>query len=62
MGGRQLANLRFANDIDGLTDGETELRQLVNTLERTSNDYVCLCGLVVSVVDLRPSGHGFKAC
>ena len=34
IGGRQLTNLRFADDVDGLVGSETELRRLVNRLER----------------------------
>ena len=34
IGGRQLTNLRFADDIDGLAGSETKLRQLVS-VEKT---------------------------
>ena len=39
IGGRQLANLKFADDIDGLSASETKLRQLVSRLERTFKYY-----------------------
>ena len=39
IGGKQLTNLRFAYDIDGLVGRETELRQSVSRLERASKDY-----------------------
>ena len=40
IGGRQLTNLRFADDIDGFVGIETELQQLVSRLERASRDYL----------------------
>ena len=39
IGGRQLTNQIFADDIDGHAGSETELRQLVSRLERASKDY-----------------------
>ena len=39
LGGRQLTNLRFADDIDGLARTKSELCQLVSRLERASKDY-----------------------
>ena len=39
IGGRQLTNLIFADDIDVLAGSEAEFRQLLSRLERTSKDY-----------------------
>ena len=39
IGGRPITNLRFADDIDGLAGSEEELRQLVEILVKTSDDY-----------------------
>ena len=39
IGGRPITNLRFADDIDGLAGSEEELRQLVERLVKTSDDY-----------------------
>ena len=39
IGGRPITNLRFADDIDGLAGIEEELRQLVERLVKTSDDY-----------------------
>ena len=39
IGGKQLANLKFADDIYGLAGSETELRQLDSRRERASKDY-----------------------
>ena len=39
IGGRPITNLRFADDIDGLAGSEEELRQLVERLVTTSDDY-----------------------
>ena len=39
IGGRQMTNLRFEDDIDGLVGSKTEIRQLVSRLERASKDY-----------------------
>ena len=39
IGGRPITNLRFADDIDGLAGSEEELRQLVERLVNTSDDY-----------------------
>ena len=39
IGGRQLTNFRFADDIDGLAGRETELHQLVRGCESASKDY-----------------------
>ena len=36
IGGRTITNLRFADDIDGLTWDEQELVDLVNRLNKTS--------------------------
>ena len=33
VGGRNITNLRFADDIDGLAGSEEELRNLVNNLD-----------------------------
>ncbi len=38
-GGRRLANLRCADDIDGLAGSEEELAQLVERLDKTSTSY-----------------------
>ena len=38
-GGRQLTSLRFADGIDGLSGNETEIRHLMNRLEKASKDY-----------------------
>ena len=38
-GGRPITNLRFADDIDGIAGSEEELRQLVEILVKTSDDY-----------------------
>ena len=39
IGGRPITNLRFADDIDGIAGSEKELRQLVERLVKTSDDY-----------------------
>ena len=39
IGGRTIANLRFADDIDGLTGQKQELVKLVNHLEEASTVY-----------------------
>ena len=39
IGGRPITNLRLADDIDGLAGSEEELRQLVERLVKTSDDY-----------------------
>ena len=39
IGGRAIANLRFADDIDGLAGHEQELVKLVNHLEEASTAY-----------------------
>ena len=39
IGGRPITNLRFTDDIDGLASSEEELRQLVERLVNTSDDY-----------------------
>ena len=39
IGGRNLTNLRYANDIDGLADSEEELMHLVQCLDKTSRAY-----------------------
>ena len=40
IGGRSITNHRFADDIDGITSSEKELRQLVDRLDNTSIDYI----------------------
>ena len=39
MGGRTFTNLRFADDIDGLTNSEQKLENLVRHLDRSSAAY-----------------------
>ena len=39
IGGRTITNLRFANDIDGLTGEEEELANLVERLDKASTAY-----------------------
>ena len=39
FGGRTIANLRFADDIDGLTGEEEELVNLVERLDKASTAY-----------------------
>ena len=39
IGGRKITNLRFADDIDGLTGKEEELENLVKTSGTTSTAY-----------------------
>ncbi len=39
MGGRTIANLRFADDIDGLAGEEEELAKLVERLDKASTAY-----------------------
>ena len=39
VGGRTIANLRFAGDIDGLAGGEEELSKLVECLDKASKAY-----------------------
>ena len=39
VGGRTIANLRFAGDIDGLAGGEEELSKLVECLDKASTAY-----------------------
>ena len=39
IGGRQITNLRFADDIDGITGEEVELTKLVHTLDTTSTKF-----------------------
>ena len=39
IGGRTISNLRFADDIDGLTGSELQLANLVERLDKTSTAY-----------------------
>ena len=39
IGGMTIANLRFADDIDGLAGQEQELAKLANHIEETSRAY-----------------------
>ena len=39
IGGRTIANLRFANDIDGLAGEEEELAKLAERLDKASTAY-----------------------
>ena len=39
IGGRNITNLRFADDIDALAEGEQELEALVETLDKTFTRY-----------------------
>ena len=39
IGSRTIANLRFADDIDGLAEGEEELAKLVERLDKASTAY-----------------------
>ena len=39
IGGRTISNLRFADDIDGLTVSELQLANLVERLDKTSSAY-----------------------
>lgn len=39
IGGRNITNLRFADDIDGLAGSEQELRELTNKLNETSKQF-----------------------
>ena len=39
IGSRTITNLRFADDIDGLTEEEEELANLVERLDKTSTAY-----------------------
>ena len=47
IGGRTIANLRFADDIDGLAGQAQELVKLVNHPEEASTTY----GMQISAVD-----------
>ena len=38
IGGRNITNLRFADDIDGLAGREEELADLVERLDKTSSE------------------------
>ena len=44
MGGRQITNLRFADDIDGITGEEDELTKLVHNLDTAA----AKCGMEIS--------------
>ena len=39
FGGRQITNLRFADDIDGITGEEDELTQLVHNLDTAATKF-----------------------
>ena len=39
IGGRTITNLRFADDIDGLAEGEEELTKLVERLDKAPTAY-----------------------
>ncbi|KAK3881407.1 hypothetical protein Pcinc_014149 [Petrolisthes cinctipes] len=39
IGGRNITNLRFADDIDGIAGEENELSRLVNQLDRASTKF-----------------------
>ena len=39
IGGRTITNLRFANDIDALAEGEQELETLAESLDKTCTSY-----------------------
>ena len=39
IGGRNITNLRFSDDIDGLVGSENELKILVEKLDSTSTEY-----------------------
>ena len=39
MGGRNITNLRFADDIDALAEEEQELEALVESLDKTCSRY-----------------------
>ena len=40
IGGRNITNLRFADDIDALSEGEQELEALVESLDKTCTRYM----------------------
>ena len=49
IAGRTITNLRFADDIDGLAGSKTELKSLVERLDKTSRAF----GMEISVEKLR---------
>ena len=44
IGGRNITNLRFADDIDALAEEEEELEAIVESLDKTCTRYGDQCG------------------
>ena len=47
IGGRNITNLRFADDIYALAEGEQELEALVQSLDKTCTRYLHVTGYLV---------------
>ena len=50
IGGRNITNLRFADDIDALAEEEQELDALVESLDKTCTRYKSACGVMLDEV------------